>query len=742
MISRDVLHSRRRPVPARAAFGGAAVAGVLVLGGGVGGVGVTAAQAAPPAPGYPGVAATWSPGDKDGFGTAIGALDSTVWYTLNDGTLSEVFAPRIDTQSSRDTQFVVTDGATFAEREDEATDSVVELVDPRALVYRQVNTATSGRYRITKTYTTDPDRSAVLVDVRFESLDGQPYQVHLLHDVGLGLNANDDTGRSADGRLLATDGALSSAVTASGGLTDTSSGYLERSDGWTDLREDFVLDDTWDATTPGNVVQIGRTGLTGLDGGQQLTLALGFGTTEDDAAQAADQALGRGFDSALTAYTEGWHDYLDGLAPVPASAEQWRTEYDVSAMVIAASEDKTVRGGFVASPGRPWAWANELQHLPVYHAVWSRDLYQHATALIAMGDAAAAERALDHLWTVQQRPDGSFPQNARLDGEPVFGGLQMDEVALPIVLAWQLGRTGPEDWARVRLSADFLVAEGPATEQERWENLGGYSPNTIAAEIAGLVTAADIARANGDGARADTYLATADEWRAGLAEWTVTTTGPLSAEPYFLRITADGDADAGTPIQIADGGPLVDQREVLDPSFLDLVRLGIVPADDPVVTTTLRLVDEQLAYDAPNGRFWHRASFDGYGERPDGTQWEPVDPGSRETIGRGWPLLTGERGEYEVALGGEAAESTQERLDTMARSADDESLFLAEQVWDDRPPSAEGTEFVPGEPTSSATPLSWTHAGFIRLAHAIDAGRPVDTPSVVACRYQTSLCQG
>ncbi|SDZ21583.1 glucoamylase [Geodermatophilus africanus] len=741
MIRSDVPDGRQRRVPARAALGGAAVAGVLVLGGGM--VGVAAAQAAPPAPGYPGAAATWAPGDKDGFGTAIGALDSTVWYTLEDGALSEVFAPRIDTQSSRDTQFVVTDGTTFADREDEDTDSVVELVDPRALVYRQVNTAASGRYRITKTYTTDPDRPAVLVDVRFESLDGQPYQVYVLHDVGLGLNANDDTGRSADGRLLATDGSLSSAVTATGGgLTATSSGYLARSDGWTDLREDFVLDDAWDATTPGNVVQIGRTGLTGLDGGQQLTLSLGFGTTEDDAAQAADQALDRGFDSALQAYTEGWHAYLDGLAPVPASAAQWRAEYQVSAMVIAASEDKTVRGGFVASPGRPWAWANELQHLPVYHAVWSRDLYQHATALIAMGDVAAAERALDHLWTVQQRPDGSFPQNARLDGEPVFGGLQMDEVALPIVLAWQLGRTGPADWERVRLSADFLVAEGPATEQERWENLGGWSPNTIAAEIAGLVTAADIARANGDGARADTYLATADQWRAGLAEWTVTTTGPLSAEPYYLRITADGDADAGTQIQIADGGPLVDQREVLDPSFLDLVRLGIVPADDPVVTTTLRLVDEQLGYDTLNGRFWHRASFDGYGERPDGTQWEPVDPGSRETIGRGWPLLTGERGEYEVALGGEAAESTQERLDTMARSADDESLFLAEQVWDDQPPSAEGTEFVPGEPTFSATPLSWTHAGFVRLAHAIDAGRPIDTPSVVACHFGTSLCQG
>ncbi len=739
MIPRNGTPRGRRRIPARTVLGGAV--GVLVLTAAFPATAQAPTETTAQAPGYPGEAADWSPGDKDGFGTAIGALDSTAWYTLNDGTLSEVFAPRIDTPSSRDTQFVVSDGATFAEREDEATDSVVELVDPRALVYRQVNTAQSGRYRITKTYTTDPDRSAVLVDVRFESLDGQPYQVYVLHDVGLGLNANDDTGRAADGRLLATDGALSSAVAASGGLTDTSSGYLERSDGWADLRDDFVLDDAWEARTPGNVVQIGRTGLTGVEGGQELTLSLGFGTTEDDAAQAADEALERGFDDALAAYTEGWHGYLDGLAPVPASAEQWRTEYDVSAMVVAASEDKTFRGGFIASPGKPWAWANELQHFPVYHEVWSRDLYQHATALIAMGDEAAAGRALDHLWTVQQRPDGSFPQNARLDGEAVFGGLQMDEVALPIVLAWQLGRTGPEDWERVRLSADFIVAEGPDTEQERWENLAGWSPNTIAAEIAGLVTAADIARSNGDDARATTYLATADEWRARLAEWTVTTTGPLSAEPYYLRITADGDADAGTQIQIADGGPLVDQREVLDPSFLDLVRLGIVPADDPVVANTLRLVDEQLGYDTANGQFWHRSSFDGYGEKADGTQWEPVDPGSRETIGRGWPLLTGERGEFELALGGDAAASAQERLDTMARAADDRSFFMAEQVWDDRPPSAEGSEFVPGEPTFSATPLSWTHGGFIRLAHAIDAGRPVDTPAVVACHFGTSLCQ-
>jgi glucoamylase len=422
---------------------------------------------------------------------------------------------------------------------------------------------------------------------------------------------------------------------------------------------------------------------------------------------------------------------------VPDSAAGWRGLYHASVMVLAAQEDKTFAGGFVAAPGRPWAWANELQHLPVYIAVWSRDLYQIATALLATGDRGAAVRALDYLWSVQQRSDGSFPQNSRLDGEPVFGGLQMDEVAFPIVLAWQLGRTGPSDWERVRRSAEFLVASGPSTPQERWENIGGWSPATIAAEIAGLVCAADIARRNGRAAAAERYLETADAWQRNLERWTLTRNGPLSPDPYYLRITANGDANSGAQIQIADGGPLVDQRRVVDPSFLEVVRRGVKSALDPGVRSTLPVVDRELRYGTANGPFWHRSSFDGYGEKRDGSQWEPVEPGSRETLGRGWPLLTGERGEYALAAG----QGAQRFLDTMARSRDDPTQLLAEQVWDHRPPAGTGPQFRPGENTFSATPLAWSHAQFVRLAWSIDAGRPVETPRIVACRYPTTLCR-
>ena len=665
-------------------------------------------------------------------------MASKVWYTLNDGALTEVFFPRLDTPATRDTQLVVSDGATFTDREDEDTDHRVELVDPASLTYRQIDTAQSGKYRITKTYVTDPKRSAVLADIRFESLTGSPYDVYVLHDAGLGLNANDDTGRSAGGGLLATDGELASAVVASSGFAKTSSGYLDRSDGWSDLGDDHRMDWSYVARRRGNVVQTGATRLTGLPGGQRLTLALGFGTRPGAALQTARAALARGFPSARGASAAGWARYLASLAPAPAAAAAWRPTYAASTMLLAAHEDKTFRGGFVAAPARPWAWADELQHLPVYIAVWSRDQYEIATGLLATGDRAAAGRALDYLWSVQQRPDGSFPQNSRLDGEPVFGGLQMDEVAFPIVLAWQLGRTGPADWEHVRRSADFVVANGPRTEQERWENIGGFSPATIAAEIAGLVCAADIARHNGEPALADRYLAVADEWQAGLERWTLTRNGPLSPEPYYLRITDDGDANSGAQIQIADGGPLVDQRRVVDPSFLELVRLGVKSADDPNIASTLRVVDRELMYETANGPFWHRSSFDGYGEKRDGSPWAPVDPGSGETVGRGWPLLTGERGEYALAAG----QPAQTYLDTMARVAEASgSQVIAEQVWDLDPPAGTGPRFVPGENTFSATPLAWAHAQFVRLARSLDAGQPVETPQIVACRYGSTLCR-
>ena len=139
-----------------------------------------AAAAAPAvaadAPGAPGEVATWTEGDKDGIGSAT-SLQSRALFTLDDGEMTEVFAPDLGTPSIRDLQFVVTDGRTFADRERDATTHRVELVDDHSLTYRQIDTAKSGAYRIVKTYVSDPARTTLLVDVRFQSLTGLPYPV-------------------------------------------------------------------------------------------------------------------------------------------------------------------------------------------------------------------------------------------------------------------------------------------------------------------------------------------------------------------------------------------------------------------------------------------------------------------------------------------------------------------------------------------------------------------------------------
>jgi len=727
------------------------VASLLVL------VSTSLAEAASSSSDAPGDKAVWTPADKDGFGTST-TTASKVWYTLNKGELTEVYYPNLGTPSVRDLQFIVSDGETFADLETDATTHEVQLVDGRALEYRQIDTDIEKKYRITKTYVTDPARSTLLVDVTFESLTGQPYQLYALYDPSLSNGGDNDTATSQNGQLLASDGKVASALVSAPGFGQTSSGYKgTSSDGWIDLSSPnssspiYSLDSSYDsASSPGNVVQIGKTTLTGLSGSQDLTLALGFEGTTSGALNAAQGSLGTGFDKAQTDYVGGWHKYFSSLkkpdpASVGASGTLLHTTYDVSVMTLAAHEDKTYRGAYVASPTMPWVWGGVGAHgnslldsrgedetSGAYHLVWSRDLYQIATALLAAGDKAGAKRALTYLFNRQQKPDGSFPQNSTVDGAEHWNNVQLDEVAFPLVLAWQLGQTNGKTYRdHVKKAADYIVANGPQTPQERWENQGGYSPATIAAEIAGLVCAADIARANGDQATADQYLKTADNWQAKVNSWTATRNGPYSPRPYYLRLTKDGNPNSGTTYNIGDSGPNdVDQRTIVDPSYLELVRLGVKRWDDPIVRNTVSVVDTQLGAGTPNGTFWHRYNFDGYGETQTGDPWDiGFDPGSQATIGRIWPIFAGERGEYEL-LAGDSASS---RLQSIADSGN-EGYMLPEQVWDENPPSGD-SGFPKGEGTFSATPLAWTHAQFVRLAWSIQDDRPVEQPQIVACRY-------
>jgi glucoamylase len=670
------------------------------------------------APGAPGRDAQWPGAGKEAVGTS-NTEGSKVWFTLRGGVMDEVYYPTVDVANTQTLKFVVAGCGDGTPSGEERAAHRLEITDPRSLSFRQ--TSETHAYTLKKTYATDPERPVVLIDVEFDGRCRALQRLYVYYDPSLGNSGMHDTAWTQDGALLAADGDKASALVSSEGFAETSNGFAGTSDGLEELGRQGLLANRYARAADGNVVQVGEVG-------HHTTLALGFGKDASEALRNARASLAKGFAKTSAEYEQGWHDYLKTLRRVDP---KYQAQYDMAAMVLKAHEDKTSRGAMIASLSVPWgggANANE-PNVGGYHLVWSRDLYQVATAFMALGDKASAARALDYLFRVQQKPDGSFPQNSWLDGRPFWGSLQLDEVAYPLILSYQLGRFDKETFVRhVRPAADFIVTHGPSTPQERWEEKSGYSPSTIAAEIAGLVCAADIARRNGDEVSSSIYLAAADHFARNVERWTATTTGPHGDKNYYLRLSFNEDPDDGAPFDVGNGGGTFDEREIVDAGFLELVRLGIRAPQDPLVAKSLNVIDKVIKVETPHGPGFYRYNHDGYGEMDDGRNWNW--DGKYTGQGRLWALLSGERGQYELASGRRA--DALRRLDTMAGFAN-EGLMIPEQVWDK--PASPRPWFKFGEGTGSATPLAWSMAQFVRLATNIQEGRNLDTPDIVAARY-------
>lgn len=709
------------------------------------------------APNGPGADAQWATAGKQAIGTA-NSPGSKVWFTLALGVLTEVYYPDVMTANVHLMQFIVVDPFT-KKVETELDDAIheVKVLRPDSLTFQQINTARSGKWKIIKTYVADTRSDSVLIDVKFTARN-KDLVLYAYFDPSMGnsgLGDHAETLRSAhDGSnldaFLFTDAGSKSnnaVLSFSSPLAEQTVGYYGSADAFEQLRQFGKIKTPFDIAKDGNVMAIAK-----ILSPQHFISVVTFGRDPLSVYRTQFDLLNqRKFVDIQSEYEKGWADYVKTL---PKVDPKYQAQFNMAAMVLKSHEDKKHLGANIASLSIPWgggANANE-NNVGGYHLVWSRDLYQVATAYIALGDKAAAERALDFVLTVQQKPDGSLPQNSKLDGSPFWNSLQMDEVAFPLILAWQLGRTDRKIYQKhIKLSADFIVTNGPATPQERWEEEGGYSPSTIAAEIAGLVCAADIARKNGDNASADLYLKTADEWQANIEKWTVTKTGKLSKQPYYLRITANGKPDSGDNLELNNGAGTFDEREIVDAGFLELVRLGIKPADDPIIINSLKVIDDTIRVKTPNGDAFYRYNHDGYGEMPDGRRWNW--DGKYSGKGRLWPLLSGERGEYEIALANVkysagkgaspdndfALSSARLRLENLLGFAND-GMMIPEQVWDQKAvPANVDKQFIPelkfGEGTGSATPLAWSMAQFIRLATDLKAGKNLDTPSIVYDRY-------
>ena len=746
------------------------------------------------APGAPGKDAQWATAGKQAIGTSA-SLESKVWFTLADGALTEVYYPDVTVANVHKLEFVVVNPKT-KKVETETADATheIKVTRPDSLSFQQINTAKSGEWKITKTYTTDSERDSVLIDVQFEAknknLNLYVYYDPSIKNTGMGdrayspllqlkgsyeyekgtitkdsVSSVKKTGvATVSGGMAAEEGNIVSTVFFTSDIEEYTNGYLQTSDGLEQLRKFGKIKETYAGAAKGNVVQMAR-----IMKPQRFTTIISFGEDVLKASVKTAKSLEKGFAKSQAEYEKGWADYVKNL---PKVEPKYQAQFNMAAMVLKAQEDKTVRGANVASLTIPWGGGKNANEDVGggYHLVWARDLYQVFTAYLALGDTAAANRALDFLFNIQQKADGSFPQNSWLDGRNGWGGLQMDEVGYPLIMAYQLKRFDKATWENhVKKAADFLVKTGPRTPQERWEEKPGYSPSTIAAEIAGLVCAAEIARKNGDETSANLYLKTADDWQANIEKWTATTNGKFGDGNYYVRLTANGKPDAGEKIELSNSSGAFYENEIVDAGFLELVRLGIKSPDDPLIVKSLKVIDAQIKVNTPNGESFYRYNHDGYGEQPDGRRWN--FDGTYSGTGRLWALLAGERGQYELALATSARtkssqfskkerkpneEQTSEerltgsiqtfnlynaktRLDAMLAFAN-EGLMIPEQIWDKRDtPKNIDKQFVPelkfGEGTGSATPLAWSMAQFIRLAVNLQAGKNLDTPDVVYQRY-------
>jgi glucoamylase len=469
-------------------------------------------------------------------------------------------------------------------------------------------------------------------------------------------------------------------------------------------------------------------------------LALAFGRNPDEASQHARASLLDPFEELKKEFDDGWERFQNGCINLSMAAEGEPNFYRTSTAVVKTHLSKHFVGGSIASLSIPWGFSKGDNDLGGYHLVWPRDQVESAGALLACGDFAGARDILRYLLPTQEA-DGHWPQNMWLDGSSYWKGVQLDEAAFPILLADALRRAnaldGIQAWPEIRRAVTYIVRNGPVTLQDRWEEDGGYSPFTLAVVIAGMLAAADFADEAKEKTVATYLRETADTWNSQIERWTYVTGTPLAkklkVDGYYVRIAPPDSADAASPSQgfvpiknrpISD--PKLTMSQVISPDALALVRFGLRAADDPKIVNTVKAIDGMLKTESATGPLWHRYNDDGYGEHEDGSPFDGTG------IGRGWPLLGGERAHYELAAGraGEA-----DRLRKVMEAQAGPGHFFPEQVWDaaDIP----SRELFNGHPSGSAMPLVWAHAEYIKLVRSLRDGRIFDLPPQTVKRYLT-----
>jgi glucoamylase len=695
------------------------------------------------APGWPGIPPRWTSSAKSGLGTALNP-SSQVWFTLSHGIFNEIYYPRVDHACTRDMGLIITNGQDFFSEEKRHTRSVMSHLAEGVPAYRLMNTCKQGRYRIEKEILTDPRREAVLQKTQFVPLLGKltDYHLFVLLAPHLGNGGYGNTAWVGDYKgvpmLFAERESNALALACSTPWVKRSVGFVGVSDGWQDLIQHKQMEWTYTRAENGNVALTGEVDL--QSSGGSFLIAVGFGGNSAEAGHRALASLQDGFEEARLEYIREWQEFQNTFVPMEEEEDE-RNLYRISTAVMRIHESKRFPGGLIASLSIPWGFAKGDDDLGGYHLVWPRDLVEVAGGLLAAGAKEDVHRILHYLQTTQEA-DGHWPQNMWLDGTPYWEGVQMDETAFPILLVDLAHREGAlegDDLTRlfpmVRRAACFLVQNGPVTAEDRWEEDPGYSPFTLAVEIAALLAAADLADLNGHPAVAVYLREKADTWNANIERWTYVTDTDLAhqvgVEGYYVRIAPPEECEAPSPLQgfvpiknRPPGESVAPAIHIISPDALALVRFGLRAPDDPRILNTVKAIDNLLKVETPYGPAWHRYNDDGYGEHDDGKAFDG------KGVGRAWPLLTGERAHYELAAG--RRDTAEKLLKTMEAFANEGGL-IPEQVWDGA--DIPERELFLGRPSGSAMPLVWAHSEYVKLCRSLRHGHVFDTPPQTVQRY-------
>jgi len=746
--------------------------------------GAAVAQTTGAAPNCCGLPPTHDPSQKSMVGTAVNSPSSSIYFSGYEGEVSEIYYPTVDTLAASSMEFLVGDAAeTFVDEENLRSWTVTQP-DPQSMRWRAVTRNADHGWQIVKMVFADPENSTLIQQTTFQALNGKTineFNIYLLYKPYLKNAAEHNSGAtvvsSGNTYLVAgsSDGSEYSAFRASvgwtvkNGVTMVSSGYFGVNDGWQDLLGNnpsgYTMRWAYNSAPNGDVAQMGWLN-TADNSATSLTfvVALGFGSTQANAIAAANSTLGENVATQQTSYDDAWHSYTAGLSTQNGAADN---QYYLSAMTLKTMQDKS-NGAMIAGIGTPWGSSQGDNDAGGYHLVWPRDMYKFANALITAGDTVSATQAVNWLFNVDMdQATGRFPQNAFVDGTPSFKATQMDEQAMPIILAYRLGPSVYNPlWPKIKMTANYLYNTGPWTEQERWEETSGYSPSSIAAEIAGLVDAAQIALSNNDAGDAANWLNAADYWQQNVTGWTYTTQGcpnvssNCNSTSMYMRVNTSRPQGGALPgrwnpsaypnpnisIEIGNNGGNHRAIDIIDGGFLELVRMGVKRPNDRTITNSLIPYDDVIKQTIGRNAYpaWFRYNFDGYGESNTGSPYNG-------STGRGrlWPIFDAERGNYEIAATGTGTAGLP-YLAALKAFATSQG-FISEQIWNSSttlPGDADNPSGwtvstpagrSPGTITGSMGALNWAQGEYITLLADIAAGHVIDIPRAVCSRYYACI---